>query len=77
MNRNILLVGTAIVVLMTSAAQAAGKSKAEAASGESQEQQCARWAGNQNLQGADKAEYMKDCPRDLRVPDKKDDGDGE
>lgn len=77
MNRNTLLAGTAIVALMASAVvSAAERADTQIASSESNEQMCARWAGNQNLQGAAQAEYVKDCMLDLRVPEKKEGGDG-
>jgi len=77
MNRNILLAGTAFVALAASAAQATEQSNIQLASAESHEQMCARWAGHQNLQGTAKADYIKDCQLDLRVPDKSEEGDSE
>jgi len=74
MNRNILLAGTAIVALVASAAQATEQSNIQLASAESHEQMCARWAGHQNLQDKAKADYIKDCQLDLRVPDKSEEG---
>lgn len=74
MNRNILFAGTVIVALAASAAQAAEQSNIQLASAESHEQMCARWAGHQNLQGTAKADYIKDCRLDLRVPDKSEEG---
>lgn len=70
MNRKILLASAAIAVLMSSTALAAENPNIQVASAETSEQMCARWAGHQNLQGADKAGYIKDCQLDLRVPDK-------
>ena len=74
MIRKSLLVGTAIVTLMATAAFAAEQSGTQAASSETNEQKCARWASYQKLQGAAQAEYIKDCLFDLRVPEKKGSG---
>ena len=73
MHRNILLAGAAVLTLIASAVPAAEKTdaKAGAGAGETNEQKCERWANHGKLQGAVKAEYIKDCLIDLRVPDKK------
>lgn len=70
MNRNALLTGAAFMALMASASFAAEQSNTQVASSETSDQKCARWADHQNLQGAVKAEYIKDCQLDLRVPEK-------
>ena len=67
MNRKLFLASTAVVALMSSSVQA----------NETFEQSCTRWAGYQNLQGSAKAEYLKDCQLNLRLPDKDDGGDDE
>lgn len=74
MNRNILLTGTAVLALLASAVSAAEIPSIQVASGETNDQKCARWAGYQGLKGATLAEYVKDCQLELRVPDKEEGG---
>ena len=74
MKRNILLAGAAVMVLMASAVPAAEQSDTQVVAGETNEQKCERWADHQKLQGTAKAEYIKDCLIDLRVPEKQEGG---
>ena len=77
MNRNILLAGGAVIALISSAVPAAEKTDTKAGASETNEQKCERWADHGKLQGAAKAEYIKDCLIDLRVPEKQEGGGGD
>jgi len=42
--------------------------------GETNEQKCGRWADYDSLQGDKRAEFLKDCLIDLKVPDAQEEG---
>lgn len=56
-----------------SAAQAA-EPASQVASGETHDQMCGRWASYQGLKDGALSEYVQDCLRELRIPDKADGG---
>lgn len=68
--KHVTVVVTALTLgLGLSAAQAAEPAQ-QVASGETHEQKCGRWADYQGLKDNVRAEYVQDCLRELRNPDK-------
>jgi len=67
------LIATLTLGLGLSAVQAADPAQ-QVASGETHEQMCGRWAEYQGLKDSVYTEYVQDCLRELRIPDKADGG---
>lgn len=68
----------AVIIALTlglglSAARAA-EPALQVASAESNDQKCGRWADYQGLKDGARSEYVQDCLRELRIPDKADGG---
>jgi len=63
------------VVAMSASVWAAEPAKSQW-SLESSEQKCNRWADYDSLQGDKRAEFLKDCLIELRVPDKQEESGG-
>jgi len=65
------IMGALALSLGLTAAHAAEPAKQQvAAAPESFDQKCGRWADYQGLKDKDRAEYVQDCVRELRFPDK-------
>jgi len=69
MKRTLLMTGAVAAVLLSSAVVAADQPPAQTA-GETNDQKCGRWADYQGLNNDARAEYVKDCLIDLKVPEK-------
>jgi len=57
-----------------SAVQAAEPAPEQVVAGETFDQKCGRWADYQGLRDKARTEYVQDCMRELRYPDKPSEG---
>ena len=70
------VMGALALSLGLSAVQASEPATQQVAASETFEQKCGRWADYQSLKDKARAEYVQDCVRELRFPDKPSEGGG-